>query len=236
MTVGIDEGSRLSAWVSPFRPLFTHPTWQRVLVLVEGAVLAPHRRTISAALRAAGKDEDAGFARYHAVLNRCRWSALAASRLLFVLLIDRFAASGPVVIGLDDTIERRWGAKIKARGIYRDPVRSSHGHFVPIKVMRPPNAICRAAARFGPDATLGRTRSACLTIRSGRTGRWTSVVPASLSSQSDPRTDRLRAGWACPATITASPSGAGISTWVPFPTSSSPSHAGGRPAARPSTR
>jgi len=94
MTVGIDEGSRLSAWVSPFRPLFTHPTWQRVLVLIEGAVLAPHRRTISAALRAAGKDEDAGFARYHAVLNRCRWSALAASRLLFVLLIDRFAASG----------------------------------------------------------------------------------------------------------------------------------------------
>jgi len=128
MTVGIDEGGRLSAWVSPFRPLFTHPTWQRILVLIEGAVLAPHRRTISAALRAAGKD--AGFARYHAVLNRCRWSALAASRLLFVLLIDRFAASGPVVIGLDDTIERRWGAKIKARGIYRDPVRSSHGHFV----------------------------------------------------------------------------------------------------------
>jgi len=136
MTVGIDEGSRLSAWVSPFRPLFTHPTWQRVLVLIEGAVLAPHRRTISAALRAVGKDEDAGFARNHAVLNRCRWSALAASRLLFVLLIDRFAASGPVVIGLDDTIERRWGAKMKARGIYRDPVRSSHGHFVKASGLR----------------------------------------------------------------------------------------------------
>ncbi len=136
MTVGIDDGSRLSEWVSPFRPLFTRPTWQRVLVLVEGAVLTPHRRTVSSALRAAGKDEDADFARYHAVLNRCRWSALAAARFLFILLIDRFAATGPVVIGLDDTIERRWGAKIKARGIYRDPVRSSHGHFVKASGLR----------------------------------------------------------------------------------------------------
>ena len=52
------------------------------------------------------------------------------------MLVDRFAASGPVVIGLDDTIERRWGAKIKARGIYRDPVRSSHGHFVKASGLR----------------------------------------------------------------------------------------------------
>lgn len=36
----------------------------------------------------------------------------------------------PVVVGLDDTVEQRWGPKIAARGIYRDPVRSSHGHFV----------------------------------------------------------------------------------------------------------
>lgn len=52
------------------------------------------------------------------------------------MLVDRFAAAGPVVIGLDDTIERRWGAKIKARGIYRDPVRSSHGHFVKASGLR----------------------------------------------------------------------------------------------------
>ncbi len=136
MTGGTDSGSRLAEWLSPFRNLFTRPTWQRVLVLIEGAVLTPHRRTVSAALRAAGKDEQADFARYHAVLNRCRWSALAAARILFILLIDRFAAAGPVVIGLDDTIERRWGARIKARGIYRDPVRSSHGHFVKASGLR----------------------------------------------------------------------------------------------------
>jgi hypothetical protein len=51
-------------------------------------------------------------------------------RCLVRVLVNSFVPSGPVVFSLDDTIERRWGAKIKARGIYRDPVRSSHSHFV----------------------------------------------------------------------------------------------------------
>jgi hypothetical protein len=126
----------LAAWLAPFTVVFTCPTWHRVLVLMNGAILASHRRTVSAALRAVGRHDDGDFARYHAVLNRARWSALAASRLLLGLLIDRFAHDGPIVIGLDDTIERRWGAKIKARGIYRDPVRSSHGHFVKASGLR----------------------------------------------------------------------------------------------------
>jgi len=134
--IGTVFEGRLTGWLSRFEPLFTRPTWRRVLVLIEGAVLTPHRRTVSAALRAAGKSDVADFARYHAVLNRCGWSALAAAQILFLMLIDRFAGSGPVVIGLDDTIERRWGAKIKARGIYRDPVRSSHGHFVKASGLR----------------------------------------------------------------------------------------------------
>jgi DDE superfamily endonuclease len=36
----------------------------------------------------------------------------------------------------DDTIERRWGKKIAARGIYRDPVRSTHGHLVKASGLR----------------------------------------------------------------------------------------------------
>lgn len=117
--IGLMCDRRSGGWLAPFQVLFTRPTWQRVLVLVEGAILTPHRRTISAALRAAGN-----------------WSALTAARILFLMLVDRFTASRPVVIGLDDTIERRWGAKIKARGIYRDPVRSSHGHFVKASGLR----------------------------------------------------------------------------------------------------
>src|SRR5512134_4067146 len=117
----------VAEWLRPFAPLFTRPTWRRVLKLVTGALLAPQRRTVTAALRAAGLEQAVHFARYHAVLNRACWSALAVSRVLLALPVAAFASTGPVVIGLDDTIERRWGGRIKARGIYRDPVRSSHG-------------------------------------------------------------------------------------------------------------
>ena len=126
----------LAAWLAPFAGLFTGPTWGRVPVLVEGALLTLHRRTVSAALRAAGRERAADFARYHRVLNRARWSARAAAEVLLGLLVAAFAPSGPVVIGVDDTLERRWGKRIAARGIYRDPVRSSHGHFVKASGLR----------------------------------------------------------------------------------------------------
>ena len=71
-----------------------------------------------------------GFGRYHEVLNRARWDARDVARRLLLHLLAVLLPNGEVVIGIDDTIERRWGRKIKARGIYRDAVRSSHGHFV----------------------------------------------------------------------------------------------------------
>jgi len=56
--------------------------------------------------------------------------------VLLKVLVQTFAAGGPIIVGLDDTIERRWGAHIKARGIYRDPVRSSHSHTVKASGLR----------------------------------------------------------------------------------------------------
>jgi hypothetical protein len=58
------------------------------------------------------------------------------ARCLLRLLVGAFVPAGSIVIGLDDTLERRWGAKIKAGGIHRDPVRSSHGHFVKASGLR----------------------------------------------------------------------------------------------------
>jgi len=126
----------LAAWMEPFRQGFTNPTWQHVLVLIVGAILSPGRRTVAAALRVTGLDQDPCFTNYHRVLNRNRWSSRRVSRCLLRLLVSSFVPDGPVIIGLDDTLERRWGAKIKARGIYRDPVRSSHGHFVKASGLR----------------------------------------------------------------------------------------------------
>jgi hypothetical protein len=99
-------------------------------------VLTPGKRTFSAALRVMGLGSTKDFARYHYVLNHARWSPRTVAHKLVTMIFKNFLPSGPVVIGIDDTIERRWGHKISARGIYRDPVRSSHGHFVKTSGLR----------------------------------------------------------------------------------------------------
>ena len=122
--------------MAPFRSLFTAPVWEHVLALVAGIVLAPGKRTVSAALRVMGLGAAHDFALYHYVLNRARWNSRTVAYTLLTMILDRFLPTGPVVIGIDDTIERRWGRKIAARGVYRDPVRSSHGHFVKTSGLR----------------------------------------------------------------------------------------------------
>jgi hypothetical protein len=77
-----------------------------------------------------GLSQERRFVNYHRVLSRARWRGREASRLLLGLLVTRFVPTGPIVLGIDDTIERRRGKRIQAKGIYRDPVRSSHSHFV----------------------------------------------------------------------------------------------------------
>jgi hypothetical protein len=120
-----------------FEAVFSERVWDWVQVLVVGAILAPGQRTVAAILRVMGLSEERQFQNYHRVLNRATWSGLAVSRRLLGLVVQVFVpADAPVVVGLDDTIERRWGAKIAARGIYRDPVRSSKGHFVKASGLR----------------------------------------------------------------------------------------------------
>jgi DDE superfamily endonuclease len=99
-------------------------------------MLAPGKRTVTSCLRIVGLGGEFRFVNYHRVLNRARWSGRAASRRLLDLLVTRFAPIGPIVLGIDDTIERRRGKRIQAKGIYRDPVRSSHSHFVKASGLR----------------------------------------------------------------------------------------------------
>lgn len=126
----------LIALFAHFAPLFTRPVWPHAQVLLVGAILAIGKRTVSSCLRVMGKSSEKHFQNYHRVLNRDRWSILEASRLLLKLLVSSFVPEGELVFGLDDTIERRWGKRIDARGIYRDPVRSSHSHFVKASGLR----------------------------------------------------------------------------------------------------
>src|SRR5262245_12068193 len=125
-----------SSAIGVFAPVFSRPVWQHVKVLMTGAVLAPGQRTVTAILRIMGLSAAADFPTYHRVLNRAVWSPLTASRLLLRLLVAVCIPRGVVVCGLDDTIERRRGEQIHAKGIYRDPVRSSHTHFVKVSGLR----------------------------------------------------------------------------------------------------
>ena len=126
----------LVSWLTTFRPCFSGRVWNHILVLVAGAVLAPGKRTVTQSLRVMGLADEPGFGRYHEALNRARWNSRDVARRLLRHLLDVLWPDGEVVIAIDDTIERRWGAKIKARGIYRDPVRSTKGQFVKTSGLR----------------------------------------------------------------------------------------------------
>jgi hypothetical protein len=125
-----------SSAIGVFAPVFSRPVWQHVKVLMTGDVLAPGQRTVTAILRIMGRSAAPNFQTYHRVLNRAVWSPLKASRLLLRLLVAVFIPRGVIVFGLADTIERRRGAQITAKGIYRDPVRSSHAHMVKVSGLR----------------------------------------------------------------------------------------------------
>jgi hypothetical protein len=128
--------SELAPIILAFQPLMLNRTWEHALVLLVGAILAPGKRTVSSVLRIVGRQREQGFQNYHRVLNRAAWNPRQASAILLGLLIQRFAPQGRLLFGIDDTIERRWGPKIRARGIYRDPVRSSRSHFVKTSGLR----------------------------------------------------------------------------------------------------
>jgi hypothetical protein len=117
--------------LAPFASLFSHRVWRRAQLLLLGAMLVPGMRTVTAALRVMGLARERHFTNYHRVLNRATWSARQGSQILLGLLITCFVPPGAtVVLGADDTVERRSGRKIKAKGCYRDAVRSSKSHVI----------------------------------------------------------------------------------------------------------
>jgi len=117
--------------LAPFAQLFSERVWLHAQVLVLGAILAPGKRTVSSCLRVMGLAWESHFTNYHRVLNRAKWSALQAGKILLGVIVTVLVPAGAVIVlGADDTIERRSGRKITAKGCYRDAVRSSKKHVV----------------------------------------------------------------------------------------------------------
>lgn len=115
----------MAAILKPFTSLFTVPTWKHMLVLLTGAILCQGARRVSSILRIMGLSQEKRFEKYHRVLNLAKWNSVACAKILLGLLVQILPASMPILIVVDDTIERRNGKKIKAKGCYRDACRST---------------------------------------------------------------------------------------------------------------
>jgi hypothetical protein len=126
-----------SKQISVFAPMFSRKVFKHVQTLLMGSLLVVGRRTVCSALRAVGLEHEKQFHKFHRVLSKAKWSSHQGSRILLDVLVHVFIPSSePLVFGIDETLERRWGSKIKARGIYRDAVRSSHSYFIKCSGLR----------------------------------------------------------------------------------------------------
>ena len=124
-----NPSSTIIQLLSVFAIAFTAPAWAKTLVLLYGTILAPGRRTVTAALRAMGLADDKHFTNYHRLLNRDRWSPWVLSKLLLALIITLCVLPGvPLLLAMDDTLERRRGSKIKYKGWFRDAILSTAHH------------------------------------------------------------------------------------------------------------
>ncbi|MDM8542474.1 transposase, partial [Desulfococcaceae bacterium HSG9] len=114
----------------PFATLFSNTVWLNTQVLIIGSVLCTGKRTVTSALRVMGLSDEKKFTNYHRVLNRAKWNSLCAAKILLPLLIVMVAPCLPIVIAIDETVERRKGKKIGAKGCYRDAVRSTQNKVI----------------------------------------------------------------------------------------------------------
>ncbi len=118
------------AVLAAFSPEFSRPTLKNIQILLIGAILCRGPRRVSCILRVMGVASVLNFSKYHRVLSRAEWGGLALAKILLGLLIKLLPNSWPILIAVDETLERRRGKKIKAKGLYRDAVRSSQAHVV----------------------------------------------------------------------------------------------------------
>lgn len=120
----------IEAVLSAFVPLFSSRVWCHAQILAIGSILCTGKRTVTSALRVMGLSKDEKFTNYHRVLNRAKWDTCQGARILLGLILLLVPPSLPLIIGIDETIERRQGRKIKAKGCYRDAVRSTQKNVV----------------------------------------------------------------------------------------------------------
>lgn len=95
--------------ISVFASEFSRPTWKNMQVLLMGAILCRGSRRISSILRVMGLQSEKNFSKYHRVLSRAAWDGMQLSKILLGLLIQLLPKSWPILVAVDETLERRRG-------------------------------------------------------------------------------------------------------------------------------
>ena len=110
--------------INPFMQLFSKRVWPRVVELTAGSILCKKQRTVSAILRVLGLSHQSDFGKYHRVFNSAKWSSLQGAKRLLLSLLNYVDKQKPLLIGLDEMLERRFGKRITQKGLYHDAARS----------------------------------------------------------------------------------------------------------------
>lgn len=115
--------SSILATLSIFLPVFSQPSFLKLLLLFQGHVLCNGRRTVADILKRLGLRNIKNYSKHHDFFKKSKWSALKCAEILFLKLVT--LVSEEIKISIDATVERRKGPKIKGLGIQRDAVRST---------------------------------------------------------------------------------------------------------------
>lgn len=113
---------------SAFRVAFSARTFQRVVLLILGAILSLRRRTISAILMTLGSLAPGHWSDYSRVLCRASWSLWPLGEILAAMILEFVARDQPVVIPVDDTTPQHKGKRVYGKGRHHDAIRSAHSH------------------------------------------------------------------------------------------------------------
>src|SRR5205085_544402 len=116
--------------VSMFSVAFTRPTFQRVVILILGAILSLRQRTVTALLRTVGPLAKGHFSDFHRVLCRACWSTWPLGKVLAAMILELIPPDQPIVVPVDDTAVQHRGKRVFGKGRHHDAIRSTHNHVV----------------------------------------------------------------------------------------------------------
>jgi len=116
--------------LNTFSVACTQATFQRVLLLIIGAILTRGRHTVTALLSTLGPLAEGHWSDFHRVLCRASWSPLSLGKVLAALILERIPENQPIVIPVDDTNPQHKGKKVYGKGKHHDACRSTHSHIV----------------------------------------------------------------------------------------------------------